>query len=56
MGRSVRAATLDEFTADLELDFHDNLRLDVFNDSSGFEGGRCVTEMAGCWSRPAGAK
>jgi hypothetical protein len=36
--RSVEAATVAAGTADLTIDFGDGIRLEVFNDSAGYEG------------------
>jgi hypothetical protein len=36
--RSVVAVEADELTADLQITFDDGVRLDLFNDSSGYEG------------------
>ncbi len=53
-GRRVLRATLIEHTADVVIDFEGGIRLDVFNNSSGYEGwqlsggnGRLVVGMGG---------
>jgi hypothetical protein len=37
-GKPVEGANIDETTADLRISFADGVRVDVFNDSSGYEG------------------
>ncbi len=37
-GKVVEEASIDETTADLRIDFAGDIRVDVFNDSSGYEG------------------
>jgi hypothetical protein len=37
-GKAVQGARIDEITADLCIDFADGVRLDLFNDSGGYEG------------------
>jgi uncharacterized protein DUF6188 len=47
-GRSVESARIDETTADLFITFASDVRVDVFNDSSGYEGWT-FADQRGTW-------